>query len=164
MSMTIKEATELASIIGVLITVIALLFTVLSFKKQLQLNFFSEYTRRYHEIVLNFPISFNADDFDYGSLTPEDRDKALRYVRAYFDLCSEEYFLKRKGHIDSETWKEWEAGMRLAFSKTAFLEAWEILHLDSTYYSEFAKFVYEIMPNSRNKINQQDVGKNDVSA
>jgi hypothetical protein len=164
MSITISEATQLASIIGVLITVIALLFTVLSFKKQLQLHFFSEYTKRYQEIVLNFPVSFNADDFDYGSLKPDDRDKALRYVRAYFDLCSEEYFLKRKGHIDIETWKEWEAGMRLAFSKTAFLEAWEILQLDSTYYSEFAKFVHEIMPNSRNKLNQQGVEKNDVSA
>jgi hypothetical protein len=144
--MNFKEAAELVSIIGVFITAIALWFTVRSFQKQLQLNFFSEYTKRYQEITLNLPESINREDFDYDLLEAEVRDKTLRYMRAYFDLCSEEYFLKRKKHIDDETWREWKTGMEFAFSKTAFREAWKLLQLDTIYYGEFTKFVSDCMP------------------
>lgn len=162
--MNIKEAAELVSIIGVLITAIALWFTVRSFQKQLQLNFFSEYTKRYQEITLNFPESINRDDFDYHSLEQTVRDKTLRYMRAYFDLCSEEYFLKRKKHIDDETWKEWKTGMEFAFSKTAFREAWKLLQLDTIYYGEFTKFVSECMPQPCNQSGQQDSSNAGASA
>lgn len=162
--MNFKEAAELVSIIGVFITAIALWFTVRSFQKQLHLNFFSEYTKRYQEITLNLPESVNREDFDYDSLEPEIRDQTLRYMRAYFDLCSEEYFLKRKKHIDDETWKEWKTGMEFAFSKTAFREAWKLLQLDTIYYGEFTKFVSDCMPQPRNKSSQQDASKAGASA
>lgn len=159
MSMAIKEAAELVSIIGVLITAVALWFTVRSFQKQLQLNFFSEYTKRYQEIMLNLPESVNRENFDYDVLSPEIKDKTLRYMRAYFDLCSEEYFLKRKKHIDDETWKEWKTGMEFAFSKVAFRKAWELLHLDTIYYGEFTCFVSESMPDTHNMTGQRDTSK-----
>lgn len=142
--MTIIEAAELVSIVGVFITAVALLFTARSFQKQQQLKFFSEYTKRYQEIILNLPATIHRDDFDYASLSPEAKDKALTYLRAYFDLCSEEYFLKRKQHIDDDTWKEWRMGMEHAFSKPAFREAWRALQLEGIYYQEFTKFVAEI--------------------
>jgi len=147
----IKETAELVSILGVLITVVALWFTVRSFKKQLQLTFFSEYTKRYQEITLNLPSNINREDFSFDALPPELKDRTLRYMRAYFDLCSEEYFLKRKNHLDDETWKEWKTGMEFSFSKTAFREAWKTLQLNSTYYGEFTAFVAECMPLSEPK-------------
>jgi len=141
MCLSIKEIAEFVSIVGVFITAIALFFTVKSFKRQLQLNFFAEYTKRYQDIMLNFPESINEEGFDYDELSDEVRSKTLRYMRAYFDLCSEEYFLRREDNIDSETWREWETGMQFAFSKTAFQEAWEKLQLDTIYYGEFCRFV-----------------------
>ena len=141
----------MVSIIGVFITAVALFFTVRSFQKQLQLNFFSEYTRRYQEITLNLPESINEEDFDYDSLSPDIKDKTMRYMRAYFDLCSEEYFLKRKGSIDNETWSEWETGMKFAFSKSAFQQAWKMLQLDTIYYGDFSKLVNESIMKRHNK-------------
>ena len=129
------------STVSMLITAVALGFTIGSFKKQLQLNFFAEYTKRYQEITLNFPESVNEEDFSIDSLDMEIKNKTLRYMRAYFDLCSEEYFLWKKGNIDNETWNEWESGIKFAFSKPAFRQAWEVLRLDTIYYSEFTGFV-----------------------
>ena len=124
-----------------LITAIALWFTISSFKKQLQLNFFADYTKRYQEIILNLPENINDENFKLESLEKSVKDKTLRYMRAYFDLCSEEYYLWKKKNIDDDTWKEWETGIRFAFSKPAFQQAWHVLRLDTIYYGEFTKFV-----------------------
>ena len=124
-----------------LITAVALWFTVTSFKKQLQLNFFTDYTKRYQEITLNFPENINEESFKLEDLEKSVRDKTLRYMRAYFDLCSEEYYLWKKKNIDEDTWKEWETGIKFAFSKPAFRQAWDVLRLDTIYYGEFTKFV-----------------------
>lgn len=62
-------------------------------------------------------------------------------MRVYFDLCSEEYFLHIKGHLDNEAWNEWEKGMEDAFKKRAFKEAWTIITEKSIFYHEFKQFV-----------------------
>ena len=127
--------------VGSVGTIATVIFMGHGLKKQMGLSFFSEYTKRYQEIILNFPESINQQDFDFDTLTKQERDKTLRYMRAYFDLCSEEYFLWKHGNIDKNTWKEWESGIRFAFSKTAFSKAWEILRLDTIYYGEFTAWL-----------------------
>jgi len=141
------ETSDIIQLGMMLVTAVALFVTISNFRKQLQLNFFADYTRRYQEIILNFPESINKDSFDIDSLPSDVRDKTLRYMRAYFDLCSEEYYLKRKNNIDNDTWDEWKTGMQFAFSKSAFIQAWKILRLDSIYYGEFTKFVNDSIIN-----------------
>jgi hypothetical protein len=111
------------------------------FNDQLRLNFFSEYTKRYQEIILNFPENINQPDFDYGKLSEDVRNKTLRYMRLYFDLCSEELHLWKNGNIENETWRNWEEGIEFAFSKKAFRDAWKIIKLDTRYYPDFSKWV-----------------------
>ena len=129
------------SVLGLVITAVALYVTISHFKKQLQLNFFADYTKRYQEIILNFPEHINTKDFDLEKLDSDDKDKTLRYMRAYFDLCSEEYYLWKGDYIDNKTWGEWESGIKFAFSKPAFVQAWRYIQIDSRYYPEFTKFV-----------------------
>jgi hypothetical protein len=137
----IMEISDIIQLGIMLSTAVALLFTVLSFRKQLQLNFFAEYTKRYQEIILNLPESINDIDFSFDNLKEDERNKTLRYMRVYFDLCSEEYFLWRSKHIDDKTWKEWESGIKYAFSKTAFKEGWKRITMDTIYYKDFSTFV-----------------------
>lgn len=123
------------------ITGAALWFAVASFKKQLQLSFFADYTKRYQEITLNFPESINESSFRLDQLDDKERNKTLRYMRAYFDLCSEEYYLWKRGNIDAATWAEWKSGIEFAFGKPAFQQAWQLLQLDTIYYGAFSQFV-----------------------
>ena len=134
-----------ATIVTVIVTALALWITVRHFKKQLQLSFFADYTKRYQEITLNFPESINEPDFDFDKLEQELREKTLRYMRAYFDLCSEEYFLWKKKNIDKDTWEEWASGIEYAFSKKAFQDGWKLISLDTIYYEDFSKFVNGIL-------------------
>ena len=132
-----------------LLTAGALFFMIWNFRKQLQLNFFAEYTKRYQEIFLNFPESINQEDFDFEKLSEGERSKTLRYMRVYFDLCSEEYFLWKSGYIDKKTWKEWESGIKYAFSKIAFRLGWARVKMDSIFYKDFSLFVKNCMNENR---------------
>ncbi len=129
------------SVLMLLLTTATVVITIRQFRKQLQLNFFSDYTKRYQQIILGFPEGINDKNFRISEQPADQRAHTLRHMRAYFDLCSEEYYLKIQGHIDKDMWKEWESGIRFALSKPAFQEAWHTLHQDTTYYKEFAGFV-----------------------
>jgi len=111
------------------------------FTTQLKLNFFSEYTKRYQEIILNFPEEINNPDFDLTSLDKETKNRILKYMRAYFDLCSEEYNLHKRKIIDDDIWKNWEEGIKYTFSKKPFKQGWKIIKLDTLYYKDFTDWI-----------------------
>ncbi|EIF8196672.1 hypothetical protein LF025_004398 [Vibrio vulnificus] len=127
--------------VAAFITAAGLIYTIRSFNKQQKLVVFMDYTKRYQEICLNLPENINDVDFCFDDLGPEDREKTLRYMRAYFDLCSEEYHLYLQKHIDKSTWVEWESGIRYSFSKKPFRDAWVRLGLDTVYYADFSELV-----------------------
>lgn len=125
------------AIIGLTVTVFYNRKQLKIFNEQLKLNFFADYTKRYQEIILNFPENINQQDFNYQSMSKNDKNRVLRYMRVYFDLCSEEYDLFRAGYVSERVWKNWKEGIEFAFSKKAFIEAWDIIKMDTIYYPEY---------------------------
>lgn len=104
--------------------------------RQTLVSQFSDYTKRYQEIALHFPEDINESSFllegrsDYAS--------TMRYMRAYFDLCFEEWYLQDQGLLDNRLWRIWEGGMATAMSKPAFRQAWAKISKDSDYGVVFA--------------------------
>jgi len=125
--------------------IIIMIWQVRILKRQLKLNFFSEYTKRYQEIILHFPENINSTDFSFEKLDSKVKDGTMRYMRVYFDLCGEEYNLNQEEYIEKAIWNYWEDGMKSAFSKKAFKEAWIIIKKDTQYKDEFVKWVDGIM-------------------
>lgn len=118
--------------IGILlVAVIAILCSHLSERKQRKLQLFSEYTRRYQDIFLNMP-----DDIYSGEVPINDRTK--RYLRLYFDLCSEEYHLWQDGVIPSKVWDLWIDGMRIAVNHTIYKKSW--IAIRDEYNEDFKSF------------------------
>ena len=81
-------------------------------KKQAQETFFSEYTRRYQEIIIHMPIDNKHPEW-------------LKYVQLYFDLCSEEFHLHEMGLIDDKVWILWVEGMQETMKQNSFRVAWK---------------------------------------
>lgn len=133
------------AIIGLTVTVFYNRKQLKIFNEQLKLNFFADYTKRYQEIILNFPENINQQDFNYQNLSETDKNKVLRYMRVYFDLCSEEYDLFRAGYISERVWKNWKEGIEFAFSKKAFIDAWDIIKMDTIYYHEFTNWINKVL-------------------
>lgn len=144
-SNTIQSIGIFLAIIGLIITIIFNLRQLKINNKQLKLSLFAEYTRRYQDIILNLPENIHLQDFDFKKLTAEERSKTLKYIRVYFDLCSEEYDLFKSGCVEKRVWENWKEGIEFAFSRPAFREAWYLIQFDSKYYPEFTKFVKELL-------------------
>ena len=109
--------------------------------QQIKLGFFAEYTKRYQNILSHLPEHIKSKDFSYEILSNEEKAEAMRYMRLYFDLCSEEFFLHRSRNLEEDVWKEWEARMSFLFKKPAFREAWLRIREDSDFYNDFDRFV-----------------------
>ncbi len=88
-------------------------------KRQYEFQFFAEYTKRYQDLMLKMPA-----DLDTSSVFNIDVDI---YMRLYFDLCSEEYYLHTKGVIDDVVWGLWTEGIQMALKKNNYRIAWELL-------------------------------------
>lgn len=112
-----------------------------SLKEQMKLGFFSEFTTKYQNIILNFPPNINSADFDYDELDDETKDETIRYMRVYFNLCSEEYYLWKSKAVDENVWTNWKKGIQFSMSKLAYQKAWIELKKDTIYNREFIAFV-----------------------
>ena len=109
-------------------------------EQQYRFQFFAEYTKRYQDLILQMP-----DNLDTTSIHSKDVDK---FMRLYFDLCSEEYYLRSKGVVDDKVWGLWEDGIRTAMSKQKYKTAWKLL---GTYYDD-ENFVHFMNNLTRDKI------------
>jgi hypothetical protein len=110
-------------IIGIL-TVWLVWCQIESVRRQLKIQNFSEYTRRYQEFILHLPDNVNDESFDLQrSEMVGDRNKFMRYMRAYCDMCFDEFWLRRSGLLDKDIWSVWEYGMPVAFARRAFRQA-----------------------------------------
>ena len=129
------NATDFIQLLILVIAILGLMFTILSFRQQLRQNFFTDYTKRYQKIMLHLPEEFYTNEVTYKEL----QNEARAYLRAYFDLCSEEYYLKTSGKIDKEVWENWKQGIVYIFNKELILEAWS--HFNQENYQDFSKWI-----------------------
>jgi hypothetical protein len=141
--MTTFECIELtlaiATIFGVFVSIFVARRQLSKLNDQLFIQYYSDYTKRYQSIILQFPEDINITKFKLKGR--KDYEKVMRQMRSYFDLCYEEWFLHKMNKIDQSVWNVWGGGMLSAFSKNAFKQAWEIIIIDTTYEKDFIKFV-----------------------
>jgi hypothetical protein len=115
-----------------------------SLNTQIGLQTYAEYTKRYADVIQRFPENVNSAAFEMASLGSNDRDRLMRAMRSYFDLCFEEWDLNEKKLISPDFWMTWQEGMQTALSKPAFRQAWEVIQGDSVFGTKFEKFIADL--------------------
>lgn len=66
-----------------------------------------------------------------------------RYMRLYFNLCSEEYYLYKKGLISKEVWELWREGIIENMKQYTYQKSWELLHRVA-YEASFRDLIFEL--------------------
>lgn len=148
----ISLGSAIATFLGVLVAIVALWKQMRKLSEQLMIQQFSDYTKRYQEIILHFPENINEANFLLS--THPENTRTMRYMRAYFDLCFEEWYLNQRSLIDKEIWKVWKSGMEAALSKSAFRQAWSQIKQDTSFGKEFEEFVGYMLPVESNPPNK----------
>jgi hypothetical protein len=131
--------TALAAVIGLVLVYLQLR----GLNDQAKLQTYGEYTRRYAEIAARFPEDVNSPGFELAGRA--DYDIVMRAMRAYFDLCFEEWDLHSKGLVDRRFWDTWKDGIETAMSKAAFRQAWPIVQMDTVFGEDFVAFLEAAM-------------------
>ena len=139
------SAAEYISLGAVFVAVLALAWQVHLSNNQSKMQTFLTYTQRYQDIVINLPIGVESDDFSLDGLEGKEREELLRWLRAYFDLCSEEYYLNKNKLVDAKAWQLWQSGMTDSLKKPAFIEAWRTVQSNNYFHHEFASYIQNII-------------------
>lgn len=129
------------------VTGFALAMSLRSVRDQLWLQTFSEYTRRYLDILDSLPEEARVPDesLDPNELRPAERRKLLISLRRYFNLCSEEFYLRKRKRIDAETWRIWESGIQATMRLPTFRNGWTILGPEYAYFAGFHAFMEDVI-------------------
>ncbi len=121
-------------------------------RQQLLVANISEYTKRYQEIFEKLPKSVLDENFNLNSFSEDDKEKLLRSMWLYFDLCNEEYMLYHDLNlIDEKLWLLWEYAMTSAFKRPAFYQCWNVVFSNSFYPEPFSKYVNDKMIQLHNR-------------
>ena len=134
------KASDYIALWAALVAVAALFWQVRESNKQSKMQTFLTYTQRYQDVLLNLPIEIESSKFK-ASEDVQEKKETLRWLRAYFDLCSEQYYLSKRKLIDEVIWTRWQGGMRDYLKKPAFLWAWKEIQANGYYHGEFASFI-----------------------
>lgn len=141
--MSVQVVVAITEIAAVVVGAGAILLALKGVREQLWLMTFTEYTKRYSDIVKDLPSEARRPqgNFDLTKLDPEQRDRVLNTMRNYLNLCSEEYFLAKRGRIDPETWGIWQAGISETLNLPWCRETWDAVRDEYRYFQEFCDFV-----------------------
>jgi len=133
---------DISNIINLMLFLATLVTALVTFhfiRKEHWVTLYFEFNERYAEIRWQLPNDILSDNFDISRLENED---LMKLIRRYFDLCSEEFYLREKKRwIEKELWQEWEIGIKYYMSKPAFIEAWQKVRNEEDYYVGFVKFM-----------------------
>lgn len=131
--MDIASGIALASAVTGLL---ALLVAAWTFRQGAELNAFLVFTERYETIMSELPHEMRtADEWPLEV----DTDFAVRL--RYLNLCSEEYYLKKRWLLSRRVWGIWEAEMRRALGSQPYRDTWPTLRVQFASYPEFSEFV-----------------------
>lgn len=70
------------------------------------------------------------------------------YYKLYFDLCSEEFYLKDKKCLPKDVWEFWLNGMKLEMTKSISRQAWE--KHKNNYNEKFKQFFNDLINKNKN--------------
>lgn len=107
-----------------------------TFKQTAELQAFLTLTERYENIMNRLPQSVRSG----GAWGPEaDPDFEIRL--SYLNLCSEEFYLRKRRLLSGRVWGIWEEEIRAILSSRPYREAWKALEGEFESYPDFSQFV-----------------------
>jgi hypothetical protein len=142
LSLSLDQVVGLTTIVSLLVTALAIYLSLRSVRNQLWLQTFTEFTRRYNELVAELPAAARdpARELRYDEVEPDVQTNLKRFARGYFNLCSEEHYLRARKRIDADTWQIWCIGIDDMLHLRWLRDLWEQFDREYRGYVPFHDF------------------------
>src|SRR6266498_3997145 len=95
---------QVATAISTLAAVASVWLAVRIYRRQINAQVFMSYTQRYETIMSGVPDNAFRARFNMGDALPPQSAALSLSVLRYLNLCSEEYYLCKTGHLDRSLW------------------------------------------------------------
>jgi len=109
-------------------------------RRQWNFNAFTHYTKRYEDIMGEFPSQGYMLRFDLNHQIPSNNEVRLAVLK-YLNMTSEEYYLWCNKYLDNEVWQIWLPEIERTLQTPLFQREWPNLRDEFKTYRKFADFV-----------------------
>lgn len=130
MNLTKFELANLLTFTGLIFTGIAVLWAVYVYRKQMNAQLFLEYTKRYDSILQSCPDKFREGKLEARPDLPERSEEFTRCALRYLNLCSEEFYLWKRGYLSSDIWNIWKEEIERTIDSPLFRREWDLINPD----------------------------------
>lgn len=139
--MDLQAAANIGAFVSALAAFFAILAAIWTYKRQMNAQVFLEYTARYENVMASFPTDGLRARLDLDGQPPEASEQLTLAALRYLNLCSEEFYLWRRGYLAKDIWLIWEAELKRTLRSPLFLREWKSLRREFQSYPEFLEYV-----------------------
>jgi hypothetical protein len=132
---------NVGTFIAALTALLGIWIALHTYRRQMNAQLFLAYTQRYETIMCSLPAAAFRVRFDTDAvLPPRSPDLTLTVLR-YLNLCSEEFYLCRVGHLDRKLWRIWEHELQRMLRSQLIRREWPELRREFASYPDFLNYV-----------------------
>ena len=112
-------------------------------RRQWNFNAFTHYTKRYDDIMGEFPNQGYTLRFDLEHPVTSNQEVRLAVLK-YLNMTSEEYYLWRDKYLDEKVWQIWVPEIKRTLKTPLFQREWQHLKGEFKSYKKFSDFVEQV--------------------
>ena len=135
---------QLATLISVIVGVVGLLIAVRGYKRQVNTQFFLEYTKRYDDIIQSFPPGAWASRFNPAEELPAPSDELSMSILRYLNFVSQFQYFAHKGYIPKSVWRANEGELARTLGSPLFIREWKTIAPELSANRAFCQFVESV--------------------
>lgn len=135
---------SIAQLVGLASVAFSIWLSLKNYRRQKTVEMVMKYAERYEKIMDAFPPEAFRLRFNLEAELPPRSDKLTLAVLKYLNLCSEEYYLHKRGYLAKDVWRIWEEELMRTLRSQLFRREWEVLKDEFNSDPAFTRFVDEI--------------------
>lgn len=140
---------RLGTLVSVMVGVATLVVSAYRFKRQINVQVFIEYTKRFDQVLYSFPAGAWCARTSHEAELPDESPALSVACLRYLNLCAEELYLRRRRYLKDRVWRIWEAELARTLGSRLFVREWKSLRGQFDTYPEFQDWVESKMANER---------------
>ena len=139
--MSLEFVIKIAPLLSIIVGLIAFVFGLYNYNKQMNAQVFFQYAKRYDEIMNSFPKSAKLARIKSREALPKPNGELTICVLRYFNLCSEEFYLYKSDYLSKKVWDVWADEMIRTWRTPLFRREWKKIAHEFDAYPKFKVFV-----------------------